>query len=211
VRAPSITDEANAFCFAVEEQSFWFNYRNRFIVEAVKQFRRQADRDTVATDRGAGSTRVESCDGTGSAGVANAKTRGQSVVCATLSDADSSGDLDAVGLFDVEHIADDRSSRAWRRAAEPGGWLYVTVPARRSGRANELSATIAAQHHRPTASRGFAVATQRISSRLALPLFRHALLASAGAPPDPARTVAGSSLRPASPPAQSAPFWIARS
>ena len=132
-------DEANAFCFAVEEQSFWFDYRNRFIVEAVKQF---PPAGPIA-DIGAGNGFVSLGLGRagfpslviepGPAGAANARTRGlDPVVCATLSDAGFLPEtLDAVGLFDVvEHIADDREFlRLTRGLLKPGGRLYVTVPA----------------------------------------------------------------------------------
>jgi SAM-dependent methyltransferase len=141
-RGPSAIDypdEANAFCFAVEEQSFWFNYRNRFIVEAVKRF----PPDGPIADVGGGNGYVALglkragfpafVIEPGAAGAKNARSRGlDPVVCATLSDAGFlAGTLAAVGLFDVvEHIADAREFlTSARRLLKPGGRLYVTVPA----------------------------------------------------------------------------------
>ena len=34
----SYPDDGNAFCFAVEDSSFWFRHRNRCILEAIKLF-----------------------------------------------------------------------------------------------------------------------------------------------------------------------------
>jgi hypothetical protein len=31
-------DEANEFCFAIEDGSFWFQHRNAVIVDAVRRF-----------------------------------------------------------------------------------------------------------------------------------------------------------------------------
>jgi SAM-dependent methyltransferase len=132
-------DEANAFCFAVEEQSFWFNYRNRFIVEAVTQFPPAGPIADIGAGNGFVSRALERAGfrtlviEPGPAGAANAKTRGlDPVICATLSDAGFLPQtLDAAGLFDVvEHIGDDRAFLAATRGLlKPGGRLYVTVPA----------------------------------------------------------------------------------
>ena len=132
-------DEANAFCFAVEEHSFWFEYRNRFIIETVRRFPPGGRIADIGAGNGFVSLGLERAGFStlvvepGQAGAKNARTRGlEPVVCATLSDAGFvPGALDAVGLFDVvEHIAEDRDFlRTTRSLVKPGGRLYVTVPA----------------------------------------------------------------------------------
>lgn len=132
-------DEANAFCFAIEASSFWFNYRNRFILEVVRHFPPAgpiADIGagngyvSLALKRGGFSTIVIE---PGPVGARNARARGlETVVCATLQQADFvPHSLDAAGLFDViEHIEDDeRFLRDVGRVLKPGGRLYLTVPA----------------------------------------------------------------------------------
>lgn len=132
-------DEGNAFCFQVEDHSFWFRHRNACILEAVRRFPPpgpvfdigggngfvaralvQAGHDAVVVEPG-------------EAGARNAQARGLApVVCATLEDAGfAPGSLPAAGLFDVlEHMADDRAVlEQLARLLPPGGRLYLTVPA----------------------------------------------------------------------------------
>jgi SAM-dependent methyltransferase len=132
-------DDANAFCFGVEEASFWFRHRNRVIVEAV---RRRPPGGAIA-DIGAGNGYVSLAlqqagfetivIEPGPVGAGNARDRGLSpVVCATLEEAGfENGTLAAAGLFDVlEHIADDLGFLAvLRERLAPGARVYVTVPA----------------------------------------------------------------------------------
>ena len=132
-------DEANAFCFGVEEHSFWFNYRNHFIVEAVKQFPPAGPIADIGAGNGYVSLGLARAGfpalvvEPGPAGAKNAKSRGlDPVVCATLADAGFLPEtLAAVGLFDVvEHIADEGGFlEATRELLTPGGRLYLTVPA----------------------------------------------------------------------------------
>jgi SAM-dependent methyltransferase len=132
-------DEANAFCFAIEERSFWFAHRNAIIVEAVRRF---PPAGPIA-DIGAGNGFVSMGLGAagfstvviepGPAGARNAHARGLApVVCATLGDARfADSTLAAAGLFDVlEHIADDLGFLAeLHRVLEPDARVYITVPA----------------------------------------------------------------------------------
>jgi SAM-dependent methyltransferase len=132
-------DEANAFCFAVEEQSFWFAYRNRFIVAAVRNFPPAGPIADIGAGNGFVSLGLQRAGfptiviEPGPAGARNARSRGlDPVICATLGEAAfAPGSLDAAGVFDVlEHIEDDRGFlRTLHDVLAPGGRLYVTVPA----------------------------------------------------------------------------------
>ena len=132
-------DEGNAFCFQVEDASFWFRHRNACILEAVARFPPAG----AVFDIGGGNgfvARALAAAGypavvvePGPTGASNARARGLSpVVCSTLDDAGfRAGSLPAAGLFDVlEHIEDDRGflRRVWG-LLQPGGRLYLTVPA----------------------------------------------------------------------------------
>ena len=134
-------EDGNRFCYGVEEESFWFNHRNTFILEALRRFP-PAD---VLFDVGGGNGFVAKaiCDSgihtilvePGIEGIYNAKRRGIiQLICASLEDAvffDHT--LPAVGMFDVlEHIRNDHDFLSKiRRLLIPGGRLYLTVPAYR--------------------------------------------------------------------------------
>jgi SAM-dependent methyltransferase len=210
-------DEAHAFCFSVEEQSFWFNYRNRFIVEAVRCFPPGGPIADIGAGNGyvalglarAGfSTLVIE---PGATGAKNASSRGlEPVVSATLSDAGFLPEtLHAAGLFDVlEHIDDDRAFlTATRQLLTQRGRLYVTVPAFEALWSSEDE--LVGHHRRYTVrsltevltASGFAVdyATY-LFAPLALPLFLLRTLPSRigrRRTLDPARTAA--ELRPPTP------------
>lgn len=132
-------DDGNAFCFQVEDTSFWFRHRNRVILDAVRRF----PPGGAVFDIGGGNGFVSRgliqagvpavVVEPGATGARNAHARGLSpVVCATLDDAQfTPGTLPAAGLFDVlEHLPDDRG--VLRHLASllcSGGRLYLTVPA----------------------------------------------------------------------------------
>jgi SAM-dependent methyltransferase len=132
-------DEGNAFCFQVEDGSFWFHHRNACLLAVMARF---PPAGTVF-DIGGGNGFVARALVTaghhaivvepGPAGARNAQSRGLSpVICSTLDDAGfARGSMPAAGLFDVlEHIADDAG--VLRRLAEllqDRGRLYLTVPA----------------------------------------------------------------------------------
>lgn len=136
---PDYPDEGNAFCFQVEDHSFWFRYRNERIVETVRRF------PPVGTivDIGGGNGFVARglaqagfptiVVEPGPVGARNAAARGLApVVCATLDDAGFlPGSLPAAGMFDVlEHLADDHAVlTSLARLLRPDGRLYLTVPA----------------------------------------------------------------------------------
>jgi len=132
-------DEGNAFCFQVEDQSFWFQHRNRCILAVVARlppggalFDIGGGNGFVAralVEAGHPAVVVEP----GPVGARNAQARGLApVICSTLDDAGfHAGALPAAGLFDVlEHIEDHRGVLArLATLVRPGGRLYLTVPA----------------------------------------------------------------------------------
>lgn len=131
-------DEANAFCFAVEDGSFWFQHRNAVIIDAVRRF----PPGGFIADIGAGNGYVARGLNQagfetlvlepGPTGIRNARTRGLSpLVCATLQDAAFRREsLPAAAMFDVlEHIEDDMGVlRLLRDVLVPNGRVYLTVP-----------------------------------------------------------------------------------
>ncbi len=137
----SYPDDGHEACFALEEASFWFRHRNDCIVHAVQAYPPPAPGTIVDIGGGNGFVALglsrAGCDVAllepGPRGAANARRRGlDAVICAST---DSAGfalnSLPAIGLFDVvEHVADDRAFLSQCRALlQPGGRLYLTVPA----------------------------------------------------------------------------------
>ena len=132
-------DEGNAFCFQVEDHSFWFRYRNAYVVDAVRRFPPAGPIFDIGGGNGFVARGLAAADlpavvvEPGPTGAKNAQARGLSpVVCAALDDAGfRPGAIPAAGLFDVlEHIADDRAALATvSRLLPPAGRVYLTVPA----------------------------------------------------------------------------------
>jgi len=131
-------DEGNAFCFQVEDHSFWFHHRNACLLAVMRRF----PPGGVVFDIGGGNgfvARALVAAGLpsvvvepGPTGARNAQARGLSpVICSALDDAGfRPGTMPAAGLFDVlEHIEDDGGVLG-RLAVliPPGGRLYLTVP-----------------------------------------------------------------------------------
>ena len=141
-RAPAqliIPDEANAFCFGVEEHSFWFQHRNQLIVELVRRFAPAGPIADIGAGNGFVSLGLQGAGFStiviepGRTGAVNARSRRlDPVVCATVEHAAfAPHSLAAVGLFDVlEHIErDDEFVDGLGSLLQPGGRLYVSVPA----------------------------------------------------------------------------------
>lgn len=132
-------DEGNAFCFQVEDHSFWFRYRNERIVETVRRFPPAGTIVDIGGGNGFVARGLAQAGfpamvvEPGPVGARNARARGlDPVVCATLDDAGFlPGSLPAAGMFDVlEHLADDRGVlTTLARLLRPDGRLYLTVPA----------------------------------------------------------------------------------
>ncbi len=135
----SYPEEGNALCFSVEESSFWFEHRNRCILEAVRRFPPAGAFFDVGGGNGCVAFALQQSGlqvvlvEPGLSGVRNAVKRGiRQVVRSTLEDAGVlPGTLPAVGLFDViEHIEDaGEFLKSANRLMTSGGRIYVTVPA----------------------------------------------------------------------------------
>jgi SAM-dependent methyltransferase len=132
-------DEANAFCFGVEEHSFWFQHRNRLIVELVRRFPPAGPIADVGAGNGFVSLGLQRAGfptiviEPGPTGAVNARSRQlDPVVCATIQEAAfAARSLAAAGMFDVlEHIErEDEFVDGLGALLPPGGRLYVSVPA----------------------------------------------------------------------------------
>lgn len=128
-------------CFAVEDDSFWFQHRNQCITSLVRRYPPGAEETVLEIGGGNGVVskalqqagyRVALLE-PGAEGAMNAKRRGvATVIRGTLEDVGFQPQSQAaVGLFDViEHIADEVDFLAQvRTIVRPGGRLYLTVPA----------------------------------------------------------------------------------
>ncbi|HEX6083976.1 MAG TPA: class I SAM-dependent methyltransferase [Thermoanaerobaculia bacterium] len=138
--AASYPADAHDYCLSFEEESFWFAHRSAAIAAAVRRWPPAAG---PIFDVGAGNGYVTAslqragirtiAIEPGRTGAANAVSRGVSeVVCGALpSAAFREATAGGIGLFDVvEHIEDDRGYlRDLARYLQPGGRLYLTVPA----------------------------------------------------------------------------------
>jgi len=137
----SYPSKGNDQCFEIEDMSFWFQHRNACIVELVRKFPPRGKGPIFDVGGGNGFVAKGLVDAgwdvvlvePGPAGARNAKKRGlQNVVCATTQAAKFRAlSLPAVGVFDVvEHIGDDRAFLGHLcELLQPGGMLYLTVPA----------------------------------------------------------------------------------
>jgi SAM-dependent methyltransferase len=132
-------DDANTFCFQVEDDSFWFRHRNAVIVGVLQRF---PPSGWVADVGGGNGFVARALDQAGfetlvlepgPAGIANAQRRGlENLVQATFESARFvPGVIPGVGLFDViEHIKDDVGFlQRVHSALRDSGRLYMTVPA----------------------------------------------------------------------------------
>ena len=133
--------EGNEQCFGIEDKSFWFRHRNACVIQLVKKFPPREGGPIFDVGGGNGFVAKGLMNAEldvvlvepGQTGARNAKKRGlQHVVCAsTLSAEFKPGSMPAIGVFDVvEHIMDDLGFlRHLHNLLEPGGMLYMTVPA----------------------------------------------------------------------------------
>ena len=129
------------WCAAVEDASWWFRHRNRFLLEVMRRhppaqpfYDVGGGNGIVAAalrDAGIAAVVVEP----GEAGARRARARGLPAIHATLDAAGiGAGSAGAIGLFDVlEHIdhADSFLARA-HGLLRAGGRVYLTVPAYRA-------------------------------------------------------------------------------
>lgn len=137
----SYPSDGHQACFNVEENSFWFNHRNRCIAAAINKFPpgKGATIFDIGGGNGAVSSHLKNCGFNvalvepGETGVRNAVNRGvETVICATTKTAGFLPEaLPAAGLFDViEHIEDDAEFLSHiNQLLIPEGKLYLTAPA----------------------------------------------------------------------------------
>lgn len=137
--AISYPESGNEYCMQIEQDSFWFNHRNKIICAAVARH----SPDKVFFDIGGGNGYVSEAlqkEGRkvvlvepGPVGALNAKKRGiNNVICATLDDVQfNKHSIDSAGLFDViEHIENDAAFLSNLHSyLKDGAMVYITVPA----------------------------------------------------------------------------------
>ena len=131
--------EGNRRCFAIENDSFWFQHRNKCILMAMKYFPPGGAVFDVGAGNGYVSLGIKNAGFNvvaiepGIRGALNARTRGLDyVICSRLEDAGFKPEIfPSAGLFDVlEHIEDDAGFLCKiKKMLIPGGRLYITVPA----------------------------------------------------------------------------------
>lgn len=138
-RDVSYPDDGNEFCFAIEDESYWFSHRNRVVSELVRQHSPGSTFFDIGGGNGCVSHALQSAGirtcliEPGLTGARNGRKRGlETVVQSTLEDAGfAANSMPSAGAFDVvEHIEDDHQflKLLWQHL-EPDGLLYVTVPA----------------------------------------------------------------------------------
>lgn len=129
----------NELCYQIEDTSFWFQHRNRCIVNCVKAYPPSGPVFDVGGGNGFVSLGLQRAGWEtvvlepGFAGATNAQRRGLlHVICSTFEDAGfGQRTLPAVGMFDVlEHVQDEEGFlRKLHDTMVPAGRLYLTVPA----------------------------------------------------------------------------------
>lgn len=140
----SYPEEGNAGCYAIEENSQWFNARNKTISWALSRFPFAGKFADIGGGNGYQLCYLQSHDfkdkgvesilcEPGHTGCKNAVNRGvENVYCATAEQLDlKSMNVGGIGLFDVvEHIEDDRSfMKMLASQVSKGTRFYITVPA----------------------------------------------------------------------------------
>jgi SAM-dependent methyltransferase len=137
--AISYPESGNDICFELEDTSFWFQHRNRCLLELLERYPPNGTFFDIGGGNGCVSLALQNAGWRvvllepGIRGARNARGRSiGTVICSTFEDAGfREGSLPAAGAFDVvEHIEDDLGFlRSLARALTPGGRFYVTVPA----------------------------------------------------------------------------------
>ena len=140
-RKVSYPVEGNEGCFKIEKRSFWFELRNKCIIQIIKKFPPKGGGPIFDLGGGNGFVAKSIADaGWGvvllepsMSGVKNAKKRGlDHIICGTIESTNfKKGSLPAIGLFDVlEHIKDDLNIlKKAQQSLKPQGLIYLTVPA----------------------------------------------------------------------------------
>lgn len=137
--AVSYPESGNDSCFELEDISFWFDHRNRCIVELLALFPPKGLFFDIGGGNGFVSSAIQNANWPvallepGIHGAKNARLRGiGTIISSTFEDAGFlDGTVPSAGAFDVlEHVADDlRFLQLLSRSLSKGGRLYLTVPA----------------------------------------------------------------------------------
>lgn len=132
-------EQGNEWCFGVEDESYWFEHRNRCIAALLRTFPPTGTLVDIGGGNGFVASMIQAAGldvvviEPGPEGARNAKKRGiANVVCSSLEGARFRNDtLHAAGLFDViEHIEDDEKFlTTLNRLLIPGGRIYISAPA----------------------------------------------------------------------------------
>jgi len=135
----SYPEKGNDNCFQIEDNSFWFNHRNRAIIELVKKFTANKTFFDIGGGNGFVAKGLEQ-NGIetilvepGLTGALNAQRRGvTNIICSTFEDIELKKDvIESAGLFDVvEHIEKDVEFLANIGSYfQKDGCIFITVPA----------------------------------------------------------------------------------
>lgn len=135
----SYPEDANDLYFQIEDNSFWFQHRNKCLAHLVNHYTDRHVFHDIGGGNGAITKAIQDSGRTsvliepGPKGCGNARQRGvENVVCATFQSAiDTDSPIHSAGMFDVlEHIEDEQSflSDLSSRMAH-NSKLFVTVPA----------------------------------------------------------------------------------
>lgn len=162
-------EEGHEWCLSVEDDSWWFQHRNRVLVDLMRRFPPPPPPPLYDVGGGNGVVAAALRDAgiravvvePGATGAANARRRGLDAIQATLGESGvPRGTAGSIGVFDVvEHIADDTAFLAHLHdMLAPGGRLYVTVPAYQTLWSNE---DVLAQHYRRYTASGLRAALRR--------------------------------------------------
>ena len=160
-------EEGHEWCLAVEDDSWWFQHRNRVLVHLMRRFPPAQPLYDVGGGNGVVAAALRDAGiraivvEPGATGAANARRRGLEAIQATLADSGAApGTIGSIGVFDVvEHIADDTAFLAHlAEMLAPGGRLYVTVPAYQSLWSSE---DVLAKHYRRYTASGLRAALRR--------------------------------------------------
>lgn len=135
----SYPEDANDLYFEIEDNSFWFQHRNKCLVHLVKKYATHEVFHDIGGGNGAVTKAIQETGITsvliepGPKGCGNAKKRGvENVVCATFQESIATNSpVQSAGMFDVlEHIEDEASFLyELNSRMAVGAKLFVTVPA----------------------------------------------------------------------------------
>ena len=135
----SYPEKGNQLCYQLEENSYWFNHRNKCILAAFKKYASQNLFFDIGGGNGFVSKQLEN-EGIecvliepGVQGCLNAKQRQlKNIVCSTLEEAKFIPNaIPNIGVFDVvEHIENDNQFlKMIHNYLIPNGLVFITVPA----------------------------------------------------------------------------------